>query len=211
MFTSTNAVWAREPSCMKPAEDSATMTKWVAIAVATLCLGCSPGSEGQTSSTPEPKALHTNQAASTSTTAGFCEFSLGQPVPSAQQSIATRTIPTEGDERVFFDYRACQGRVPVTIELQGQAVWSISIKGVGNCLANSVCVGDSYRQSSDRFPEAKQLLSRVEGKNFSLLVRDGLTLIFPIGALADECFVHPESCDEQIQQSRVEAIFLYDR
>ena len=101
--------------------------------------------------------------------------------------------------------------MPVTIELRDHAVWSISIKGAGNCIANSVCVGDSYRQSIDRFPAAKQFLSREEGKTFSLLVRGGLTLIFPAEALADECFVRPKSCAEQIQQSRVEAIFLYDR
>lgn len=187
------------------------MTRWVAIAVGTFCLGCSPGSEGQTSSTPEAKASHTGQATTKATTAGFCEFTLGQPVPDAHQPVAKKTIPTEGDERVFVDYRACQGRVPITIELMGHAVWSISIKGIGNCLANSVCIGDSYQQSIDRFPAARQFLSREEGKTFSLLVRDGLTLIFPAEALADECFVHSKSCVEQIQQSRVEAILLYDR
>jgi hypothetical protein len=93
----------------------------------------------------------------------------------------------------------------------GSAVWSIRIHGVGNCVADSVCVGDSYRQSIDRFPTAKQFLSRVEGKTFSLLVRDGLTLIFPAEALADECFVHPNSCADQIENSRIEAILLYDR
>src|SRR5215207_6942784 len=128
------------------------MTSWVAIVGATLCLGCSLESEGQTPSTPESKGSQSGQAATKSTSAGFCEFNLGQPVPDAVQPVATKTIPTEGDERFFFDYRACQGRVPVTIELVDHAIWSIRIKGVGNCIADSVCVGDSYQQSIDRFP-----------------------------------------------------------
>jgi hypothetical protein len=181
-----------------------------AIVCATVCLGCSPGGGAQMSTTPKSQvSLSTSQQSKTLSAAGFCEFNLGQPVPSAQQPIATRTIPTEGDDRVFAEYRSCQGRVPITIELRDDLVWSISIKGVGNCLSSLICVGDSYRQAIDQFPTARQLLSREEGKVFSLFVREGLTLVFPAETLADECFVRPSSCAEQIQLSRIESVLIY--
>ncbi|MBL8559191.1 MAG: hypothetical protein JNM47_10760 [Hyphomonadaceae bacterium] len=177
------------------------------IAAVIFCVGCSPAA--QPSDEPEPTPAQQVSAESPAT--AYCEFSLGQPAPGELQPTATRTVPTEGDERVFADYQACEGRVPVTVELRGAAVWSIRIKGGGSCIEDSICVGDSYRQSTERFPAARQLLSREDGKTFSLLVRDGMTLIFPAESLADECYARPESCTEQIQQSRVEAIFLYDR
>jgi hypothetical protein len=177
------------------------------IAAVIFCFGCSPAA--QPSDAPEPTPAQQDSAESTAT--AYCEFSLGQPAPGELQPTATRTVPTEGDERVFADYRACQGRVRITTELRGATVWSIRINGAGNCVEDSVCVGDTYRQSVERFPAARQSLSREEGKTFSLLVRDGLTLVFPAESLADECFARPDSFTEQIQQSRVEAIFLYDR
>jgi hypothetical protein len=141
----------------------------------------------------------------------FCEFTLRSPPPQLLSPTKVTRVQTEGDDRIFADYQACEGRVPITVELRDTPVWSIRIRGVGNCIEDSVCVGDTYQQSTERFPTARQLISREEGKTFSLLVRDGLTLIFPAESLADECFARPDSCTEQIQQSQVEAIFLYDR
>lgn len=181
------------------------------IAAVVFCLGCSPPAAQQSPASQPDAATEASARASASTETDYCEFGLGQPVPSGLQSTATRTVPTEGDVRAFADYQACQGRTPVTVELRGASVWSIRVSGVGNCIDDSVCVGDTYQQSVERFPTARRLLSREEGKTFSLLVRDGLTLIFPTESLGDECFAHPDSCTEEIQQSRVEAIFLYDQ
>lgn len=176
------------------------------IAAVIFCSGCLPAAQPSV----EPEPTPAQQVSAESPAVAICEFALGQPAPGELQPTATRTVPTEGDERFFADYQACEGRMPVTIELRDAAVWSIRIKGAGNCIEDSICVGDSYGQSIARFPAAKRLLSREDGKTFSLFVRGGLTLIFPAESIADECYVRPESCTEQIQQSRTEAIFLYD-
>jgi len=182
------------------------MISRAALVAVVFCLGCSEAVSPAPSAT-QAAAEPANSAVQTE----YCEVTLGQPIPEGLQATATRTVPTEGDERVFSDYLACQARVPITVELRGAAVWSIRVQGVGNCIEDSICVGDRYQQSIGRFPAARQLLSREEGETFSLLVRDGLTLIFPAESLPDECFARPEACAEQIQQSRVEAIFLYDQ
>lgn len=140
----------------------------------------------------------------------YCEFTLGQSPPGDLE--ATKTlVPTEGDNRIFANYRACQGRAAIVVELRERIVWSIRITGAGNCVDGPVCVGDSYRSSIERFPQARRILSLSEGKTFSLLVQDGLTLIFPAENLSEECFTQPHNCTERIEQSRVESILLYHR
>lgn len=141
----------------------------------------------------------------------YCEFSLDAPVPRALHVIATRRVPTEGDERVFYDYSACGGHVPVSVELVGSIVGSIEITGRGNCFEGVGCVGDTYAKALQRFPNAHLVLSRVESATFSLLVRDGVTLTFDPAALAENCYDHPAQCDSAIRQSRAVAIYLYDQ
>jgi hypothetical protein len=178
----------------------------VAALAVMLCLGCSEAGA------PAPSMLQTAEPASSAAlSAGYCEFALGQAVPARLRATETRVIPTEGEERVFSDYLACQGRTPITVEVRDAVVWSIRIEGAGNCIEDSICVGHTYQQFAERFPAARRLLSREEGTTFSLLVRDGLTIIFPADNLPERCFARPESCTEQIQRSRSEAIFLYGR
>lgn len=139
----------------------------------------------------------------------YCEFSVGADAPPAMHPTATRQVPTEGDERVFYDYAGCDGRVPLTVEFSGSAVSAILVSGRGNCFQNVACVGDAYEQAVERFPNARRVLSRVEGVTFSLIVRDGVTLVFDPETLRERCFDHPEGCDVAIRQSQVISIYLY--
>ena len=160
----------------------------------------------------EGQRARTTQAAQADTgETTFCEFSLGVAPPPTLRPAATRRVATEGDDRVFFDYRACDGRIPVSVELSGSVVDSISVSEDGSCVHGIACVGDTYQQAIERFPNARRVLTRIEGATFSLLIRDGVTLVFDPEGLPDRCFDHPAECDAEIRQSRIASIALYAR
>lgn len=139
----------------------------------------------------------------------YCEFGLRDPPPTALPPIATRRVPTEGEERVFYDYMACGGRVPVSIELSGSVVASIEIHGQGNCFEDVSCVGETYATAAQHFPNARLFISSIEGATFSMPIREGVTLVFDPMSLEEQCFDRPEQCDAAIHRSRVVSIYLY--
>lgn len=161
-------------------------------------------------SQPAPRTSAQHNQNSTATRVSFCEFSVGNRLPQTLHPVAIRHVPTEGDERVFYDYSACEGRVPVSIELIGVGVGAIEIRGRGSCFEGVGCVGDTYATAHRRFPTARLYLSRIEGATFSLLVRDGVTLSFDSASIPDSCYDDPRQCDSVIQQSRVAGIYLYE-
>jgi hypothetical protein len=180
------------------------MNKYLVIIALAFTAACqanitpvAPTAQAGTADAPTPHLL------------SYCEFSVGAEPPSTMHPTATRHVPTEGDERVFYDYAGCDGRVPLAVELSGSVVSSIRVSGRGNCFQNLACVGDTYEQAVERFPNARRFLSKVEGATFSLLIRDGVTLVFDPETLRERCFDHPEECDAAIRQSQVTSIYLY--
>lgn len=139
----------------------------------------------------------------------YCEFFLGEPIPAGKAMVAKEVVPTEGDERVFYTYRACDDTQLVKIELVDNIVDSIEVSGLGNCISSIACVGDKYKEVLDRNPNAKLFLSQVDGATFSLIVGEQVTVRFNPNDIAKPCYDAPNTCEKAIHDSKVSGLFLH--
>lgn len=174
------------------------MTKFTALLGLLLFVGCSTAEQR-----PVERGAHLPSLE------GYCEFRLHSRIPTGRQPTRSEVVPTEGEDRTFYDYQACAEANPVTVELDEGLIESIRIRGDRTCFSKGLCIGTEYSEVVSIFPAAKRFMSLEEGKTFALMVAPGLNVTFDGEALPDECFANSDVCSAQIRGSRVDSILLY--
>jgi hypothetical protein len=138
----------------------------------------------------------------------YCGFVLGQAAPANPPHEAMEVVKTEGDDRLFYRYRSCDGPSSFEVEVVDGQIDSIRLSGTGDCLGG-LCVGSTYADAVANQPNAKLLLSRVEGDVFSLAVDRTLTASFDPAGLPGECFDHPDSCSAVLGSRKITSVTMH--
>jgi hypothetical protein len=142
----------------------------------------------------------------------YCEFSLGEAIPAGKSLVSKEVIPTEGDDRIVYTYKACDGSEQIKVELAENVIDLIEISSRGSCIDSLACVGDTYNEVLDKNPTSRLFLSRVEGATFSLLIGNNLTARFDTNGIPELCYdapTIPTVCEKTIHESKLIALLMH--
>lgn len=186
------------------------MTKSIANILALLFLAAC-GGEAPKERSPEPASSAIGSSAAVAAAASkpaLCEFRIGDGIPAGKAAGRVQEVPTEGDPRIFHEYVACDGSLPILIELEGSTIAQIRVEHAGGCVPDVACVGDAFSAVAARFPTARTFASMIEGALLALLVDDGTAVGFDTNAVPDKCFDTRNECAAEFSNQRVIAISL---
>lgn len=170
--------------------------------------GCTPTPHTETAGPAQAPDAAPAPFAAIKTAPALCEFRIGESLPVGSTATLVKEVPTEGDPRVFHEHAACDGALPVFVELEGDKIDQLRVEQAGACVPGIACVGDAFSAVATRFPDARTSASMIEGAWLALMVDDRTAVGFETDGVGDECFDTRDDCTEQFRNQRVIAIVL---
>lgn len=139
----------------------------------------------------------------------FCEVSLGDNDILPEVIISQKTIETEGEPFTKYKTKLCQNKTLAEVNFFGSVV-GINIIDSNYC-KKAVCIGQSYAQVSEIFPQKKRLFTLADGGLLSLYDETNVSYIFDTSKMPLACFQSIKTCEQEISKSKLIGIYMVSK
>lgn len=137
----------------------------------------------------------------------ICELAINQELPETMKFFKQLKNQNESGDHISYEGRICNNSTLVNVEIEEKKIKRILVIDPKFC-NDTICIGDTYSSTIKKKPNSTTFLSGEEGGILSVKEKSGINYIFDTGNIKIKCYLEPEPCKKEIDNSQIISISI---